>query len=79
MLVLTRGLHDEIVLNLGLPSEVRIRVAEIRGDRVRIGVKAPQDVSIYRHEVAESILLNGVTRHKRDDTAQPDASVRGAA
>ena len=32
-----------------------IRVCEIRGDRVRIGVDAPKDVTVHRGEVQDAI------------------------
>jgi len=50
MLVLTRRQNDKIVFpNLGISVEV-LRVS---GNAVRVGVKAPSDVTILRHEVAE--------------------------
>lgn len=36
-------------------DEVEIRVIDIRGDKVRIGVVAPRNVSVHRREVYDSI------------------------
>lgn len=47
MLVLTRKLHEEIVLGNG----IIITVVAIRGKQVRVGIKAPADVSIRREEL----------------------------
>jgi carbon storage regulator len=46
-LVLTRRLHQSIVL-LGL--NVPIRVVEVKGDRIRLGIEAPKDTPVMREE-----------------------------
>jgi carbon storage regulator len=52
MLVLTRKLGEEIVI----PSlDVTIRLVEIRGDKVRLGVEAPTEVAVHRREVWDRI------------------------
>lgn len=35
--------------------DVEITVIEIRGDKVRLGVKAPQEMPVHRREVYEAI------------------------
>lgn len=47
MLVLTRKLNEEILIDGG---EITIRVIDIRGGRVRLGIEAPQHVRIERQE-----------------------------
>lgn len=47
MLVLTRKLNEEILIDGG---EIVIRVVDIRGGRVRLGIEAPQHVRIERRE-----------------------------
>ena len=67
MLVLTRKLGEKILID----SEIEITVLEVRGGKVRLGFKAPGDVSIRRFEldlrsesvpVAPSPLPEGVTQ-----------------
>lgn len=36
-------------------ENIRITIVEVRGDKVRIGIDAPRDVSVHRLEVAEAI------------------------
>lgn len=36
-------------------DDVEISVVEVDGDAVRIGIKAPKDVSIYRREIYQAI------------------------
>lgn len=47
MLVLSRHKDESIVIG----DDVLITVVEIRGDKVRLGIDAPRDVSIHREEV----------------------------
>src|SRR4051794_19889371 len=51
MLVLSRHIDEEIVIG----DDITVIVVSIRGDKVRLGVRAPQDVSVHRREVYEAI------------------------
>lgn len=51
MLVLQRKKNEAIVI----AGHVRVVVVEIRGDKVRLGVEAPKDISVHRQEVHEAI------------------------
>ena len=51
MLVLSRKKNESIVID----NHVVITVIEIRGDKVRLGIVAPKDVSVHRQEVFEAI------------------------
>jgi len=53
MLVLTRKVDEK--LYIGKDREIEIVIVEVRGDRVRIGIKAPQDIPILRDELAARI------------------------
>ena len=56
MLVLTRRLDQSIVI--GDPKKpdgcIEVVVVEVRGDQVRLGVKAPRSVSVDRKEIREA-------------------------
>jgi carbon storage regulator CsrA len=49
MLVLSRKLGEEIVLD----GDIRVKVVEVRGNRVRLAVCAPADVAIRRSELPD--------------------------
>jgi carbon storage regulator len=51
MLVLTRKLQQSIVIG----DEIEVVVLEIRGEQVRIGIKAPKNVSVHRKEIYDQI------------------------
>ncbi len=44
MLVLSRKKNESIVIN----NDITIVVVEIRGDKVRLGIDAPQEIPVHR-------------------------------
>lgn len=52
MLVLSRKKNESIIIN----DNVVITVIDVRGDKVRIGIEAPRDITVHRQEVLEAIL-----------------------
>ena len=55
MLALSRKKNEQIRIG----ADIIIEIAEIRGDRVVLGIAAPIDVEIHREEVYQDILKNG--------------------
>lgn len=51
VLILTRKVDESIVLN----DDIVIRVLNVKGRQVRLGIDAPRDVSVHREEVHERI------------------------
>jgi carbon storage regulator len=51
MLVLSRRSNESIVIG----GEVVVTVLEIRGDQVRLGIRAPRSVTVHRQEVHAEI------------------------
>ena len=51
MLVLSRKKNEKIVVD----DTIEITVVEIRGDKVRLGVNAPREVTVHRQEVYDAI------------------------
>ncbi|MCS6838227.1 MAG: carbon storage regulator CsrA [Bdellovibrionaceae bacterium] len=47
MLVLTRKLGESIAID----DHIRIRVVQIKGKQVRLGIEAPKETKIHREEV----------------------------
>lgn len=54
MLVLSRKQHECIVIN----GDVTVTVVEIQGNKVKIGIDAPGEISVHRQEVADAIAAN---------------------
>lgn len=51
MLVLTRKLGESIAID----DHIKIRIVQIKGKQVRIGIEAPKDTKIHREEVYAAI------------------------
>lgn len=51
MLVLSRKKNESIIIN----DHITVTVVEIRGDKVRLGIDAPKEVTVHRREVYEAI------------------------
>ena len=47
MLVLTRHANQSIMIG----DDVVVTVLEVRGDQVRLGIRAPRSVDVHREEV----------------------------
>ena len=50
MLVLTRKTNQSIMIG----DDIEITILSVSGDKVRIGIEAPRDISVFRQEVYES-------------------------
>jgi carbon storage regulator len=61
VLVLSRKKDESIVLG----DDIVIEVISIRGDIVRIGVSAPIDVPILRHELKERLDRERLDRERK--------------
>ena len=55
MLVLSRKISERIVIG----DRIIVTLVEIQGDKVRIGITAPDNVPVHRQEIYDKIHLNG--------------------
>jgi carbon storage regulator len=51
MLILSRKHNEKIVVG----NDIEISIIEIKGDVVRLGVQAPQNVKVFRKEIFDAI------------------------
>lgn len=47
MLALARKENESIVIN----DDIEVTILEIKGDQVKVGIKAPKSVPVYRKEL----------------------------
>ncbi len=52
MLVLTRRLGETIVIG----DDITIKIVDIHGKQIRIGIEAPKEISVYRGEIYDRIM-----------------------
>lgn len=77
MLILSRKSGESLLIN----EEIEIKIIEVSGDKVKIGIEAPKNVKILRKELSQTMesnkasaaprnpkqLLNLLTDMKKDD------------
>ena len=63
MLVLSRKKDEKIVIG----DNITLMVIESRGDKVRLGIDAPRDVTVHREEIYDAI--------KREETGSEKPKV----
>jgi carbon storage regulator len=51
MLILTRRKDEAIVIRNRFGAEIRLLVVDVRGNKVRLGIEAPADISVIREEI----------------------------
>jgi len=66
MLVLTRKLGESIAID----DHIKIRVVDIKGKQVRLGIEAPRNVKIHREEVYEAIQA----QNEESSQVKPESS-----
>lgn len=62
MLVLTRKSNQSIMIG----DDVEVSVLSVMGEKVRIGIQAPQEIPVFRKEIYLEI-------HREDGTVASDA------
>ena len=63
MLVLSRKKDNQIIIN----DNIFITVVEIRGDKVRLGIEVPKEMSVHRREVWDAIHRMEEEKKERKD------------
>jgi len=51
MLVLSRQKDESIMIG----DNVEITIVDVRGDKVRLGITAPREISVHRREIYDAI------------------------
>jgi carbon storage regulator len=72
MLVLTRKPGQSIMIGDG----VEVQVLSVAGEKVRLGITAPRDVSIFRNEVYDRIESENAGRE--EDESETNTVVENA-
>lgn len=68
MLVLTRKVNQSIIIG----DSIEVVVLEVRGEQVRIGIKAPRDVVVHRSEIFQQILEENESASGTDVSDVPE-------
>jgi carbon storage regulator len=65
MLVLTRKSNQSIMIG----DDIEVSVLSVMGDKVRIGIQAPQDIPVFRTEIYLEIHRDDAERRPASGTA----------
>lgn len=65
MLILSRKVGETLYIN----DDIEIKIVEVSGDKVRLGIEAPKDVKVLRSELRLTMESNV----KASDAVSPDA------
>jgi len=60
MLILTRKVDETIKIG----DDIEIVIADIRNNRVRVGITAPKDVPVHRSEIWDAINMQECTTNQ---------------
>ncbi len=64
MLVLSRQRDESIIIG----DNIVVTIVDIRGDKVRLGIKAPPEISVHREEIYNLIQKEA----QQQETPNPD-------
>ncbi|KAA0228261.1 MAG: Carbon storage regulator [Fimbriimonadales bacterium] len=68
MLVLTRKVHQSIIIG----DSIEVVVLEVRGEQVRLGIRAPKNVTVHRQEIYSQIQTENLEAAKTRPEDVPD-------
>lgn len=66
MLVLARRLNESIMIG----DDIEVVVIDIKGDQVKLGIRAPKRVAVHRKEIYEEIRKENIAA--RDSKVRPE-------
>lgn len=56
MLILTRRVGESLIIN----DDITVTILGVKGNQVRVGIKAPKNISIHREEVHKKIKIKQI-------------------
>lgn len=68
MLVLTRKRDQAVVIG----DDIIVKIVEVKGDTVKIGIEAPRDITVHRQEVYDDIKKENVQASKVNKNAMDE-------
>lgn len=51
MLILTRKIGEQVAIG----DRIKVFIVDVKGKQVRLGIEAPQETPVYRHEIYQKI------------------------
>jgi carbon storage regulator len=70
MLILARKVDESIMIG----DQIEVSIVDIKGDQVKVGITAPQNVKVYRKEVYLAIQKENIAAVKANPAIIPALS-----
>ena len=51
MLILSRNRDESIIID----NNIEVKIVDVHGGKIRLGIDAPKDISVHRKEIQEAI------------------------
>lgn len=67
MLILSRKSGESIIID----GRIHVKIVRVDGDVVKLGIEAPADVPVHRHEVYQEIQRNNEQALTKQDAPLP--------
>lgn len=68
MLILSRRCGESIVID----ERIKLTVLSVKGKQIRIGIDAPEDVSVHREEIYERIIAGEAVAYSGAPSAKAE-------
>jgi carbon storage regulator len=69
MLVLTRRVDESLTIG----DSITVTVLSIEGDKVKLGIKAPREITILRHEIYQAVQEQNKLEKRLAEGPEPDS------
>ena len=54
MLILSRKIGESLIID----GKIEVKIVDISGDKIKIGIEAPKEVSVFRDELGKTVEGN---------------------
>ncbi len=69
MLVLTRRIDESLMVG----DSITVTILSIDGDKVKLGIKAPREITILREEIYQAVQEQNMLKKRLGEGPEPDS------
>ena len=53
MLILTRRIGESVIID----DDINVRILQVQGNQVRLGILAPREIDVHREEIYKRVMI----------------------